>query len=213
MEVKTKDEMPILFAEWYQIIVNLHICKHNLNKLLEGENGVRYTHVHGSGFFDQHYRLLVFYAFILDLSKLFGSSKFDQVSMKLTLERIVKGGFDSQIVSMDESDIVGLKQRAAAFLQEIIERSATLEKIKYFRDKNVAHRDIDFIDDPVTFGALSNLIQFSAKIYNGIGYYFAENVLFQFVHDWEIDKILFFCEGYIKLSGEQEKTILASYKG
>lgn len=212
MEAKTKNDMATLFGEWYQIIVNLHICQHNLKKLLEGENGVRYTMVHGSGFFDQHYRLLVFYAFILELSKLFGSSKFDQVSMKLTLERILKGDFDSQVDPEKLAEIDSLKSGAMEFLERIEEQADTLEKIKNFRDKNVAHRDIDFIENPVGFGALSELIKFSAEIYNGIGYFFQKGTLFQFVHDWEIDRILFFCEGYIKLSKEKEDAILNSIK-
>jgi len=165
MKDQLLNDIKVPFKQWYQIIVNLYICEHNLNLVLKGIDGVRYQKVHGSGFFSQHYRMLAFYGFILELSKLFGENrKFDQVSMLLLLQDISEGSFDGQLPA---NQIKEVKNLAVDFLAKIKTHSGTFTKIKNYRNKSVAHTDIEFIDDPVKFGSLSELISLSAEIYNG----------------------------------------------
>lgn len=196
----TTEELNDWFEQTAKIIIDLHICLNNANRLFdskyENEDWVK-----NHGFFRHHYYQLWFIISI-QLTKLLSNNKNQKYNFNKLLNRLELEKLDENILHLIDqnknkpfsasfTDKKEMINKIQFYRKQIKENEATIKKFIVSRDTLYAHSDRNATLQGLTLPDAERLISLCKDIYNCFrGGIF--DVYFEFTrtHDWTIDFVL-----------------------
>jgi len=183
------------FKDFKNIIFNVNISFENIKRMKSPKDEFELT-ILNQGFFDHYYYLSIF-SIIVQLCKIFSSSKNQRRSLNKLFKLVKENEFDSELnelLNRNKSKNGLFTTRQNIFdeidllADDIESHRDIITKVNIARDQYYTHSD-PFPDIPtLTFSELELLIKLSIKIYNSLsGKILNETFMFGMVTDWNID--------------------------
>ncbi len=189
---KSNEEISGIFTDWFNSIVDFHICLHNYERLdgplqLEGELVVRRL-----GFF-WHYKKVVVSHLAINLCKLFSDNPNQKISFHKFRNKLKGGHYADVKDKFSEAEWNSLIATSDQVNDRIASQEELIKTIRDFRDKVYAHKDLGEFKGEIPKDGMRELVASAMEIYNLYGHHFEVGYgLLNFVDHWKVDDVLAF---------------------